>query len=177
MDLILDPSTAGSLYTHAERAAQMLDLAVARKRHYFAVLDELQAAGALPEMPGVVQGWHAAKEEQLAATAHDLHALAAAAAEQRADPTRPLPTLIASNDKPMPIPDPKDPVAVTATFLAMNNLLAGALRDAADCMDSLVPWMRRGKVSSDVRVLATDVQELANMIRPQAPPGPYSQPS
>lgn len=174
MDLILDPSTAGSLYVHAERAAQMLDVAVARKRHYFTVLDELKAAGALPEMPGVVQGWHAAKEEQLAATARDLHALAAAAAEQHADPTRALPTLNARYGNSMPTPDPKDPVAVTATFVAMNNLLAGALRDAADCMDSLVPWMRRGKVSSDVRVLATDVQQLADTIRPQVPPGPYA---
>jgi hypothetical protein len=55
----------------------------------------------------------------------------------------------------------------------MNNLLSGALRDAADCIDSLVPWMRRGKVSGDVRALATDVEKLADTIRPQAPPGPY----
>jgi hypothetical protein len=177
MDLILDPATAGSLYLHAERSAQALDVAVARKRHYFAVLDELNQSRALPEMPGVIRGWHAAKDEQMISAARDLHALAEAAAQQRSNRTTPLPKLELRYDAPMRTPDPNDRTAVVAAFIAMNNLLAGALRDAADCIEWLVPWMRRGKVSTDVRALATEVDELARMIRPDGlPPGPYAVP-
>lgn len=177
MDLILDPATAGSLYLHAERSAQALDVAVARKRHYFAVLDEVNESGALPEIPGLIRGWHAAKDEQMVSAARDLHALAEAAAQQRSNRVTPLPKLDLRYEGPMRTPDSNDRTAVVAAFIAMNNLLAGALRDAADCIEWLVPWMRRGKVSSDVRALATDVEKLARMIRPDGlPPGPYAVP-
>jgi hypothetical protein len=174
-DFVVEPSTAGSVFVHAETSAQALEVALERKLHAFAVIAELQVAGALPAIDPLTQGGINADDEQLRAAARDLHELAAQAAQQRSDPSKPLPTISLTYENRMPTPDPSDTTRVTATVVAMNNLLAGAFRDTADRLEMLVRCLRRGKVSTEVLAFATEMEQLAARIQPTGmPPGPHA---